>query len=149
MTPELEEFVAMLYQRSPWLREVVQFTGLMNDRETLYEYCARASVICMPSRWESFGIATVEGMAFGAYPVLTNYGSVVYDQTKNETLGIIVRENRPEALAKSLEDALRKSTSEMAARVRSYARERFDYWKLAVELDGFLTTKMQKLAVKK
>jgi glycosyltransferase involved in cell wall biosynthesis/GT2 family glycosyltransferase len=42
----------------------VAFAGAVSEDE-LYQHYADADVVCMPSRYESFGLVLVEGMAFG------------------------------------------------------------------------------------
>ena len=126
------------------MREIVQMVGPVSDRQEMYAYCTRASIICMPSRWESFGIATVEGMYFGAYPVVTEYGSIVQDVTDGGRLGTIVQGPEPtiEAFADGIREGLRRSTPEMGERVRAFARERFNYSVLSRQLDAILQHRM-------
>ena len=141
---EWKQFLQELFARSPWMREIVQMVGPVSDRQEMYAYCTRASIICMPSRWESFGIATVEGMYFGVYPVVTEYGSIVQDVTDGGRLGTIVQGPEPtiEAFADGIREGLRRSTPEMGERVRAFARERFNYSVLSRQLDAILQHRM-------
>jgi glycosyltransferase involved in cell wall biosynthesis/GT2 family glycosyltransferase len=54
----------------PRLREVTEFTGPISD-ERLWALYERADIVCLPSRYESHGIAVVEAMMF-AKPILTS-----------------------------------------------------------------------------
>jgi glycosyltransferase involved in cell wall biosynthesis len=49
---------------NPTLAGRVTFAGLVSD-EQLYRLYAGADVVCLPSRYESFGLVLVEGMMFG------------------------------------------------------------------------------------
>jgi glycogen synthase len=49
---------------NPALAGRVTFAGLVSD-EQLYRLYAAADVVCLPSRYESFGLVLVEGMMFG------------------------------------------------------------------------------------
>lgn len=53
------------------LQDVVHFTGHVN-RDELFEHYARASVFCLMSDCESFGIPAVEAQAFGTPVVCAN-----------------------------------------------------------------------------
>lgn len=114
--------------------------GEITDRQKLYELYAQAKIICMTSRWESFGIATIEGMYFGDYPVMTNYGSIVDDITEHEKYATVVsREASPNELAQALEQAVSTSSDERFKEIRNYARKKFDFQRLAGQLDQYLT----------
>ena len=110
----------------------------------LGELCAESRIICMSSRWESFGIATIEGMYWGAYPIITNYGSIAYDITDNENYGIITEHN-----AEKLSTALNKiitqdNLDELNNEIMSYAEKKFncDYW--ACKLNEYLLAKINR-----
>ena len=124
----------------PWLQRRLLMVGEITDRQKLYELYAQAKIICMTSRWESFGIATIEGMYFGDYPVMTNYGSIVDDITEHEKYATVVsREASPNELAQALEQAVSISSDERFKEIRNYARKKFDFQRLAGQLDQYLT----------
>lgn len=76
------------FQRFPEKKESIIFTGIVKDRELLYEYYNRSKVFILPSKWESFGIVMVEAMAFNNY-VLTSNTCAAKDITDAEKVGEI------------------------------------------------------------
>lgn len=76
------------FQRFPEKKESIIFTGIVKDRELLYEYYNRSKVFILPSKWESFGIVMVEAMAFNNY-VLTSNTCAAKDITDTEKVGEI------------------------------------------------------------
>lgn len=94
----------------------------------------------MTSRWESFGIATIEGMFFGAYPVLTNYGTVIEDITDHRKYGKVVPSEDVDALIKALTSvAQMPDYTEQSEEIKRYAREKYGYKYLAGKLNKYLT----------
>lgn len=76
------------FQGFPEKKENIIFTGIVKDRELLYEYYNRSKVFILPSKWESFGIVMVEAMAFNNY-VLTSNTCAAKDITDAEKVGEI------------------------------------------------------------
>lgn len=122
-------------------KENVTLLGKITDRKKLYEICSSARIICLTSRSESFGIAVIEGMYFGTYPVLTNYGEIVKDITNEGRLGKVVYENDAASYAKGLEIAMESvmSNPELCEKCKTYARRTFSY--------DILTKQLQKLII--
>src|SRR5262249_56588207 len=58
------EAFAARHGDNPALAGRVTFAGLVSE-ERLYRLYATADVVCLPSRYESFGLVLVEGMMFG------------------------------------------------------------------------------------
>lgn len=134
------EYLEGEYKKYPWLKEHVILLGLINDREKLYTIYSKAKIICMTSRWESFGIATIEGMFFGAYPVTTNYGTVIEDITDHRKYGKVVPSEDVDALVKALEDTVQMpDLAQKNAEIQNYARKRYGYRHLAGRLNEYLT----------
>ena len=121
-------------------RRNVYLLGQVTDREQVYKILSSAKIICMTSRSESFGIATTEGMYFGAYPVITNYGRIVEDITDNGIYGKIVQSESYKDYAKGLEDVMLKIENDdsLNKKCKCYARQKFSYDKLAANLNEWL-----------
>lgn len=76
------------FQKFPEKKEQIIFTGMVKDRDVLYEYYNRSKVFILPSKWESFGIVMVEALAFNNY-ILTSNTCAAKDITNNEEIGEI------------------------------------------------------------
>src|SRR5262249_6432417 len=62
--------------RQPSVAGRVTFAGAVREDE-LYQHYADADIVCMPSRYESFGLVLVEGMMFGKPVVGCAVGGMV------------------------------------------------------------------------
>lgn len=71
--PFLEESKRLAAELS--LNDDVLFTGFVED-EDVYALLQGASVYCLPSRWESFSISTLESMAAGLPIVVADVGGL-------------------------------------------------------------------------
>ena len=108
------EGVAARWRRSADARhrEAVVLHGKVADQE-LYEHYAHTSVVCVPSRYESFGLPIVEGMMFGKPSVVAAVGGMVELVTPQET-GLLFPVGDAVSLAAALvrvlrDDSLRSS----------------------------------------
>lgn len=77
----------------------VEFRGWVDDVRALM---LGASVVCLPSRWESFGYAALEGMALGR-PVVATRVDGVDEVVHDGTSGLLVRPEDPAALAAAVD----------------------------------------------
>lgn len=65
-----------------WLTEKVCNAGLSKNVEIVgfkrnpYEFIAKSKVLLMPSKWEGFGLAAVEGLAYGVPVVASKVGGL-------------------------------------------------------------------------
>lgn len=140
VTEDFKVYVEEFLKDNEAIRDRIVFTGAITDRTELYSLYARSKIMCMTSRTESFCIATAEGMYFGCVPVLTDYGKITIDQTDNNRLGAIVRNGDANALSKQLEYymAHQDILEDLIPKCKSYAREWFNYKRIAELLDGYL-----------
>lgn len=95
------------------------FLGELTDCQ-LTEFYARADVVVMPSRYESFGLVLLEAMASGAVPVATDTGGV--PTVVPREWGTLVPVDDADALAATL---IRLATDSVErARIRTLGLER-------------------------
>lgn len=138
MTDRFKTYYEDFLTKYKYCRESIVYAGNITDRNELYKYYAKAKIICMTSRSESFGIAAIEGMYFGTYPILTNYGSVVNDITNYKQFGTIISSNDVESLRNSLEfymNEFRLSEYEKAESCKYFVRNNFDYNSISSKLN--------------
>ena len=69
---ELREIVEEKIQELG-LEEIINLKGFL---ENPYEVLQKCKVLCMPSRWEGFGLAAVEALALGVPVVATEVGGL-------------------------------------------------------------------------
>ena len=95
--------------------------------------------MCMTSRSESFCIAAAEAMYFGAYPILTNFGSIIKDLTDDGRYGTIVPQQDAAELAAAWEMAAhRDDLPELSRQIQTFARQNFSYDVWSAKLDKYL-----------
>lgn len=134
------EYIKQLYQSDAWLKDHILLAGEISDRQKLYELYKKAKIICMTSRSESFCIAVLEAMYFGAYPILTDFGRVVQDITAHGHHGTIVAQDDVKMLAKTLEKLVQdERLDNMNLAVARFARENFSYDVWTRNLDEYFT----------
>ncbi len=102
LTQEFNEYINEKMNNDKLLNEIICLKGPVIDRMQLYKLYARSKIFVLTSRSESFGIAAIESMYFGCYPILTDYGTVVKDITNNGEYGDIVPQDDCELLANKI-----------------------------------------------
>lgn len=89
-----------LKKNSPDNVEVISFLPL-EQLSTLYN---ESKVYCQASRVESFGVALVEGIASGCFPVANSAGGL--PEVLEGTEGILINELKPKVLAEAITKAI-------------------------------------------
>jgi glycosyltransferase involved in cell wall biosynthesis len=86
----------------------------------------RASVVCVPSRREGYGMVAREAMAYGRPVVVTGVGGLV-DAVENERTGLIVPPRDVQALRSAITRLLDDSPlrERLGSAARAEARETF------------------------
>jgi glycogen synthase len=83
--PDIRASFEHLANEQPRLREAVRFTGAVSDRELDRLYRA-ADVVCVPSRYESHGVVSIEAMMFGKPIVTCDAGGITEVVTPENAL---------------------------------------------------------------
>jgi D-inositol-3-phosphate glycosyltransferase len=99
------------------LSEQVEFAGKV-PHERLPEYYNRADVVVLPSRYESFGLVTLEALACGTLVVATRTG-VAAEIISPGVNGYLAEVNNPASLAAAISAAVDLSGSCDAQLIRS------------------------------
>ncbi|RKZ08109.1 hypothetical protein DRQ32_09425 [bacterium] len=92
--------------------EWVHLTGYIDETQLAEEYCA-ASVLCMPSFEEGFGMPLIEAMSFGASVVTSNLSCL--PETAGPA-GILIDPHSAQSIADGLRTALTESGAGREAR---------------------------------
>lgn len=138
-TEDFYKYVMETIAKKTYLKNIIIFTGNIQDRAELYKIYAKAKVFTLTSRDESFGIATVEAMYFGAYPILTDFATVAKEIVCGEKIGRIVENYSHEKLRNAICDVMKVCDEKQTfIEVKKYAREKFSYEVLAKKLNNML-----------
>lgn len=95
-----EARLQLIGTEEPAPEDGIEVLGFVRDRERLADLYARASVFCLPSRFEPYGLAAVEAMAH-ELPCVVTPGAPAEIVEDGET-GIVVPHEDPVALAGAL-----------------------------------------------
>jgi glycogen(starch) synthase len=116
----------------------VRFEGAIDDDELTRCY-RRADIVCLPSRYESHGVALIEAMMFGKPIVACKAGGVpeVVDEGGN---ALLATPGDPESLASCLRALLADPDlrRRFGARSRALYEERFEAGAVADQMTSFL-----------
>lgn len=93
INPEFSGYLKTYFAQYPELRNNIQFIGPVYNRVKLYSYYNSSKVLCMSSRYESFGIVYAEAQYFGNYIVSTDVVSLYDFIENNQLLGSMVSDS--------------------------------------------------------
>lgn len=120
------ELLAQRLTHRPDLLRRFRFLGYVPDDVLAQEY-AQASVLCVPSLFESFGLVVLEGMRAGLPVVASRVGGMA--EILDGDHGILVPPGDARALADALDTLLGDDT--MRARIGAAARAEFErFWRI-------------------
>jgi glycosyltransferase involved in cell wall biosynthesis len=111
----------------------VEVLGLVRGRDKMAALYESASVFCLPSRYDPYGLAIAEGMAYGLPCIVTRVGALDEVVIEDET-GLVVPPEDTEALGTAMVRLL--TDPELAGRLGAAARRRVEThqnWDAAVE----------------
>ena len=126
-------FIHDFFIKNPEMRERIEFVGPIYDRNKLeLEYVA-AKIFCLPSSWESFGIAGAESLSKGCYFIGSRIPSNI-QLTQNETLGSLFENENWDDLEEKLRDCLSNESKikDNFQKAISFANEHYK-WKKILE----------------
>jgi glycosyltransferase involved in cell wall biosynthesis len=121
----------------------VQFTGKI-PREEVARYHAKASVLCLPSRIEPFGIAPIEAALGGVPSVVSDVGALPGIIVDGKT-GRVVPVDDADLLAKALSSLLRDPglCQRLGEAGRKHVTERFNWDHVGARLREHILTIFQ------
>ena len=124
--------------RDSRLAAAIRFTGGVSDSELIRLYC-ESDIVCLPSRYESHGIALIEAMMFGK-PILTCDAGGIGEVVQAGRDALLVAPEDPDALAAGLrrlasDPGLR---SRLGAAARETFERRLDVGRAAVQMQTFI-----------
>jgi glycosyltransferase involved in cell wall biosynthesis len=117
------------------LRDEVSFTGFNADPA---EFLADIDILVLPSLYEGFGIASLEGMAAAKPVVVTSVGGLTETVVDGVT-GLLVPSQDSQALAEAIAKLVREPSlaAEMGLRGRERVRQNFSLTHMAQQNEAF------------
>ena len=102
--------------------ERVEFVGFKDWGELPAEYAA-ADVLCVPSRYDGWGLVVPEGLAAGLPVIGTDRMGAALEFVKTGRNGWLIRAGDEEALLEAMREAASVPLSEMSCRARESVSE--------------------------
>ena len=104
------------------LKNRIEFLGPKSPAEVA-QHIQRSALLVLPSRRETFGAVLAEALACGTPVVSTRCGGP--EDIVNESVGVLVPSEDPEALARGIKHVLDRKQSYDPGKLRAYALENF------------------------
>jgi glycosyltransferase involved in cell wall biosynthesis len=111
VTDDFEIFIDNFLKNNPEYSGSIILEGPVYDRNRLFQLYREAKIFCSSSKFESFGIALLEGAAFGDVIVSTDTG--IARELAGEGNGVVVGINDPVQLGDGLKSIMKKSDTEL------------------------------------
>lgn len=115
--------------------------NVKSHEQTLCRALRRATVLCVPSVFEPYGICFLEAQLM-AVPPVTFTGQGRSDAIKNNVTGILIEQRTPEALSKALLEPLQnpQKAREMGKRGREFVKNHLSWDKVAERILAVMQT---------
>lgn len=101
---EFKQYINSFFAKNPNLKDKIEFTGSIEQRDKLNKYYLKSKIFCLSSKYESFAIALLEAASFGNVIVSTDVG--IASELVNGSQGKIVTENNGESLKNALKEII-------------------------------------------
>lgn len=128
-----KDYIENFFARNPELKDRVEFVGPIYDRVQLEQEYTKAKIFCLPSAWESFGLASIEALSKGCFLLESDIDSNI-EVTQNGKMGVLFENGNLDDFVEKM-----KSTLSDESRLKSnfpvaveYANTHFS-WEKALE----------------
>lgn len=139
MTDEFKLWLNSKLNSKSYLKKNFVITGKINDKKELYKIYNKSSVFVLPSRFESWGIALTEAMAFSCYPIVTNCCDAFSEILDTSNFAKVIQNEDKNALKNSLEEILDGKVDYIKKGQIAYEfiREKYDWQVIIKTLDKY------------
>src|SRR5713226_5488776 len=118
------------------LREEIEFHGTV-PHEDMPQFLNSSRLVVMPSRYETFGLPALEGIACGIPVVASNVGGL--PEIVNKEVGLLFEAGDSVALAKAISKGMSEEMADAAMRNGPTMAKRFDWRVICAQLAGALS----------
>ncbi|KGN03498.1 glycosyl transferase [Clostridium novyi A str. 4570] len=123
---EFNEYINNYFKNNPKMKDIVIFTGAIQNREELFNEYKKAKIFSLTSNFESFGIAFIEAAALGDVIISTDVG--IAKELISKGNGAVVDTEDVEALKRELKKYMLKDNLKNDSEITyEIARENFDW----------------------
>lgn len=123
---EFNEYINNYFKNNPKMKDIVSFTGAIQNREELFNEYKKAKIFSLTSNFESFGIAFIEAASLGDVIISTDVG--IAKELISKGNGAVVDTEDVEALKRELKKYMLKDNLKNDSEITyEIARENFDW----------------------
>ena len=119
------------------LREKIEFCGTV-PHEDMPRFFNSSRLVVTPSRYETFGLPALEGIACGIPVVASNVGGL--PEIVNEEVGLLFEAGDSVALAKAISKGMSEGVADAAMKNGPTMAKRFDWRVVCAKLAGAIST---------
>jgi len=119
------------------LREKIEFYGTVPHGD-MPHFFNSSRLVVVPSRYETFGLPALEGIACGVPVVASNVGGL--PEIVNEEVGLLFEAGDSAALAKAISKGMSEEVADAAMKNGPTMAKRFDWRVVCDQLAGALST---------
>lgn len=132
-----QEYIDKFFKEYPNIKELVEFTGEISNREELFKEYEKSKIFSLTSKFESFGIAFIEAAALGNVIVSTDVG--IAKEIVADGNGAVVNIDDTEELSVQLEKFMTSNhMEEYSLKTCELCKENFDWNKIIKYLNDNL-----------
>ena len=141
---EFEPYIEKFKEENPEVIKNIDFVGPIYDRYELKKEYQKAKLFCLTSKYESFGLVTVEALANGCTIVSSDIDASK-EIINNEEYGNLFINGNSDDLAKKLIETCKNNDLQKYVQKNSkkYVEENFSYKKTLQPLDRWIREKME------
>ena len=108
--PIFQSYIDKFFENNPYLRDKIEFTGPIFDKEKLNDYFRRAKIFIMTSRHEAFANVFAQARWYRCHIVSTDVGGAK-DMSLNWKYGTMIRQEDPCDMANKMNLLLHSNIS--------------------------------------
>lgn len=118
-------YINQFFEKYPYLRDQVIFTGNISDRKELFEWYNKAKIFCLTSRFEGFPVTFPEALYFGNYIISTTVSGAEF-VTDNGRSGVVA-EGDVSGLSKAIQHSIAPGflKSQKFEDIKQFSKENF------------------------
>ncbi|GAB6149082.1 glycosyltransferase family 4 protein [Clostridium novyi] len=135
---EFNEYINNYFKNNPKMKDIVSFTGAIQNREELFNEYKKAKIFSLTSNFESFGIAFIEAASLGDVIISTDVG--IAKELISKGNGAVVDTEDVEALKRELKKYMIKDNLKNDSEITyEIVRENFNWDNIINELNDSIS----------
>jgi L-malate glycosyltransferase len=130
--------IDMFFKECPHIKEKVEFTGAVYNRERLNDLYMKAKIYCSSSKYESFGLSLLESASFGNIIVSTKVG--IANELVEGGAGEVVKVDEVKDLSAALETFMNcENLKVLSEQMKDFCRKNYNWDEIVSSLYSKLT----------